>query len=549
MLDLLAKDDSSELAALTADLRKRTDRARELLAQQGIEIRVTAPPAKPAQPKDAATISFRKQIAPLLVSKCGGCHVQRSRGEFSMATYAALQKGSPDGAVVMPGDASGSRMVELIEAGDMPRGGGKISPDELQLLVTWINEGAKYDGDDPAQPLRSLAPPDPNATTERLAVVQAKGDEGVLFARDLGPVLIEHCLACHGDQNPSNGLSLYTFQRMLSGGNRGLPLVPAKPAESLLVKKLRGQADGEQMPRDKPPLPEETIAQFEKWIALGAKFDGADPAAPLEDVVALVVAMNATHDELTKSRAALAERNWRLILPDSQPEHMETAQVLVYGSVDRQLLDKVASVADEQAAAIAKLFKLPAGPLVKGRLTLYVFDKRYDYGEVGTMLERREIPAAWRGHWRYSGVDAYGCLLLESDDVPPGLVAQQIAGAYVASLGKVPPWFSEGTARAVAAKLDPRDGRVKTWDAAVARLLQTVDKPDAFLAGQLPPEEGDTLSYGFVKYLMTSADRFAGLLEALAQGTAFDAAFEASYRAKPADAAANWVSRATRRGR
>ena len=57
--------------------------------------------------------------------------------------------------------------------------------------------------------------------------------------------------------------------------------------------------------------------------------------------------------------------------------------------------------------------------LVKGRLTLYVFDKRYDYGEVGTMLERREIPASWRGHWRYTGVDAYGCVLLTGTKRPP----------------------------------------------------------------------------------------------------------------------------------
>ncbi len=549
VLDLLSDGESSELVAATADLRKRTDRARELLAQQGFEIRATAASAKPAQPEDAATVSFSRQIAPLLVAKCGGCHVQRSRGEFSMANYASLEKGSASGTVVMAGDASGSRIVEVIEAGDMPRGGGKISPDELQLIVSWINEGAKFDGDDPAQALGSLAPPDPNATPERLSVVRATGDEEVLFARDLGPVLVENCLGCHGDQNPANGFSLNSFQRLLAGGNRGLPLVPAKPAESLLIQKLRGQADGERMPRNKPPLPEETIARFEKWIALGAKFDGEDPAAPLDDVVALVVAMNSTHEELTESRAALAERNWRLILPDSPPEHVETAQVLVYGSVGRELLESVARVADEQVAAMARLLKLPAEPLVKGRVTLYVFDKRYDYGEVGTMLERRVIPAAWRGHWRYTGVDAYGCLLLDSDDVPPGLVAQQIAGAYVASLGKVPHWFSEGTARALAATLDPRDGRVKAWDAATAKLLQTVDKPDAFLAGQLPPEEGDVLSYGFARHLMASADRFGGILQSLAQGTSFDAAFEANYRAMPASVAADWIKRANRRGR
>ncbi len=367
--------------------------------------------------------------------------------------------------------------------------------------------------------------------------------------RDLGAVLIENCLGCHGEQNPANQFSVYNFVRMLRGGVRGVPLVPGNPAESLLIKKLRGQADGERMPRSKPPLDEETIARFEKWISLGAKFDGESANASLEDTVALMVAMNSTHDELAKSRADLAAGNWRLILPDTAPEHVETPQVVVYGSVGRELVDKVARVADEQAAAVARLFGLPAGPLVKGRVTLFVFDKRYDYAEVGTMLERREIPAAWHGHWRYTGVDAYGCLLLEDDEAPPGLVAQQIAGAYVASLGKVPRWFAEGAARAVAAKLDPRDERVKLWNTEVARLGQSLAKPDAFLDGELPPEESDVLSYGFVTFLMNSTSRFAALLTALGEGSAFEQAFEASYRAAPAEVAADWNKRSNRRGR
>jgi hypothetical protein len=343
---------------------------------------------------------------------------------------------------------------------------------------------------------------------------------------------------------------MFTFARLLSGGDRGAPWSPGKPAESLIVQKLRGQADGQRMPRGKPPLPEDVIARFEKWIELGAKYDDEDAGAPLEDAVALVAAKNSTHEELAKSRAELAARNWQLVLPDTKAVVVESPQVLVCGSVDRQQLEQVARVADEQAAAIAKLFKLSqGGPLIKGRLTLYVFDKRYDYGELGTMLERRELPTDWRGHWRNTGVDAYGALLLTSDEVPAGLVAQQLTGAYVAGLGKVPRWFSEGTARAVAARSDPRDERVKQWDTMVTRLLQTLEKPEVFLEGKLPPEEADVLSYGFVKSLLASAPRFNGLLEALAQGAAFDTAFEQSFRAKPVDAAAEWIARSKRRGR
>ena len=535
------------MAAATDALGKRVTRAREMLKEQGVEV----PTAASATPGGSGTVSFTRQVAPLLVAKCGGCHIQRSRGELSMATYAALAKGSAAGAVMMPGNAKGSRVIELIEAGDMPRGGSKVAPEELAMLATWINEGAKFDGTDPATPLADLTPGSPDDTNTTPAVVAATGNEEIQFARDLGSVFVEHCLGCHGEQNPRKQFSVANFRRLLRGGDSGPVIVPGMPAESLLVKKLRGQASGERMPQGKDPLPEATIAKIEKWIALEGKFDGPDAAAPLEEAVALAIALSSTHEELTKSRAELAERNWRLILPDTDPHREETANVLIYGAVGRQVLADVARVADDQTVRLTKLLKLPADrPLVKGRLTLYVFDKRYDYGEVGMMLEHRELPTAWRGHWRYTGVDAYGCILLDGDEVPPGLVAQQIAGAAIASFGKIPRWFAEGTARAVAARVDPRDPRVRGWEDEADRLSQSVEKPEGFLSGQLPPEDADVLSYGFVKYLLTTGNRYTGLVAELAAGKPFDEAFAASYGGTPAELAAAWKLRGHgRRGR
>ena len=58
--------------------------------------------------------------------------------------------------------------------------------------------------------------------------------------------------------------------------------MPGKPSESLLVRKLKGMA-GDRMPLNKPALPDDVIAKFEKWVATGARFDGPDPAVPRED--------------------------------------------------------------------------------------------------------------------------------------------------------------------------------------------------------------------------------------------------------------------------
>ena len=140
-------------------------------------------------------------------------------------------------------------------------------------------------------------------------------------------------------------------------------------------------------------------------------------------------------------------------------------------------------------------------------------------------------------------------MLVTEDQAPAGLIAQQIAGAYVASLGKVPRWFAEGTARAIAARVDAKDPRLKLWDDQVAAVLRDAEKPEEFLTGELAPEDADALAYSYVRYLMTSTNRYAGLLAAMAEGTPFDAAFSSSYGGTPVQLVAAWRSRATKRGR
>lgn len=549
-VDQLAGPESRELAALTAPLQKQLAKMRDLLQAEGLKL----PPAKtaPNEKETKDSVSFTQQVAPILVARCGACHIQRGRGELSMASYVSLGKGSKSGAVIMPGDAKSSRMIELIASGDMPRAGGKLTAEELGLIAAWIDAGAKFDGPDPAAPLISYAkqPKAKDDAETQLKVVTARAKDEVRFSRDLGAILLAQCTDCHGERNPRANFSMDTFDRLLRGGDSGAVLAPGKPDESLLVKKLRGTA-GARMPFEKPPLEESAIAKIEKWIALGAKFDGSSSSSTLEETVNLTGAENATHDELRRLRTDLAARNWHLMLPDAKANHEETVNLLVYGNVGAEILADLARIGDEQISKLRKLFKVPADePLIKGRLTLYVFEKRYDYGEVGTMLEHREIPAAWRGHWHFDARDAYGCLLLSQEgQASPGLVVQQIAGAYVASLGKIPRWYAEGTARAVAARFDPKDPRVKPWDDQIARIVQANDKPDGFLTGSLQPEDGDILSYSFVKYLMTQGPRYAALMAALQQGTAFDLAFAKAYGGTPKELIAPWLARAGKRGR
>ena len=99
---------------------------------------------------DSATeeISFVKQVAPIIIEHCGSCHIDRSVGRYSAATYESLKKGSRKGTAVRPRNVEKSRMVALITEGEMPpEGKGTPVPeDKLKIIKDWIEQGAKFDG-------------------------------------------------------------------------------------------------------------------------------------------------------------------------------------------------------------------------------------------------------------------------------------------------------------------------------------------------------------------------------------------------------------------
>lgn len=90
-------------------------------------------------------VSFTKHVAPIFVTRCASCHVRQSKGELSMATYAALMKGSENGPVIS-NTADESTLVASVVAGDMPPRGDPVPPKEVEILKKWVQQGAKFDG-------------------------------------------------------------------------------------------------------------------------------------------------------------------------------------------------------------------------------------------------------------------------------------------------------------------------------------------------------------------------------------------------------------------
>ncbi len=60
-------------------------------------------------------------------------------GELDLSAYATAIQGGQSGAVILPGDASNSLLVVKQQAGGHP---GQLTPQELELVIAWINAGA-----------------------------------------------------------------------------------------------------------------------------------------------------------------------------------------------------------------------------------------------------------------------------------------------------------------------------------------------------------------------------------------------------------------------
>ncbi|MEZ6110061.1 MAG: c-type cytochrome domain-containing protein [Pirellulaceae bacterium] len=108
---------------------------------------------------DEPVPGYNEHVAPLLTKYCAGCHNADDReGDFSLETYAELQKGGESGVAILPGDAASSRLIRLLTGAAEPKmpPEGEPAPTaaELSLLKAWIEAGAK--GPDGAEPDRTL---------------------------------------------------------------------------------------------------------------------------------------------------------------------------------------------------------------------------------------------------------------------------------------------------------------------------------------------------------------------------------------------------------
>ena len=102
-----------------------------------------APQATDTVTASIASASFANDVMPILESRCINCHGgEQTKEGLDLKTYASLMAGSQNGSVITPGNADDSFLAQQLLEGKMPKRGPKLTPNETQMIIDWINSGA-----------------------------------------------------------------------------------------------------------------------------------------------------------------------------------------------------------------------------------------------------------------------------------------------------------------------------------------------------------------------------------------------------------------------
>jgi WD40 repeat protein/mono/diheme cytochrome c family protein len=127
-------------------------RAALLLGATALSLTTTAmvSAADPEKPKDTGgkTVSYYREVVPILKRSCSGCHhPAKLKGQLDLTSYEAFKKGGKHGAGFVAGKPKESIVVDEISGSEpsMPKEGDALAATEIALIERWILDGANDD--------------------------------------------------------------------------------------------------------------------------------------------------------------------------------------------------------------------------------------------------------------------------------------------------------------------------------------------------------------------------------------------------------------------
>ena len=110
-------------------------------------------------------VSFRSQIAPILLENCLACHgPKKAEGGYRLDTFNEMLKAGDSGeSPVVASDPATSELLNRLVTEDhsirMPAESEALLPEQIELVRRWIAAGASFDGDKADEALLTVIPP------------------------------------------------------------------------------------------------------------------------------------------------------------------------------------------------------------------------------------------------------------------------------------------------------------------------------------------------------------------------------------------------------
>jgi hypothetical protein len=107
-----------------------------------------------AQLSTKPTVDFNSKIKPIFAKHCYDCHSEvkkKDKGGFAFDKLDRLAKNIGRGLIIVPGSIEDSDIIDIVQGSNgkkkmPPEGKGELSSKEIELMRTWIKEGANVPG-------------------------------------------------------------------------------------------------------------------------------------------------------------------------------------------------------------------------------------------------------------------------------------------------------------------------------------------------------------------------------------------------------------------
>jgi hypothetical protein len=193
------------------------------------------------------------------------------------------------------------------------------------------------------------------------------------FEKHIRPLLLEHCIKCHGPEKQKGGLRLDSAAGWKVGGDSGPAIVPGDVAASRLMKAVAYTDRDLKMPPD-GKLPAEAVSALEQWITLGAH----DPRK----------------GDVLKGGAKVIDprQHWAFQLPKDLPPPAVKDGAWVKNPIDHFILAKLEA---------AKLSPAPAAdPAILARRLSYDLTGLPGRGaDLTALIDSPRFAERWAQHW------------------------------------------------------------------------------------------------------------------------------------------------------